>query len=108
MTKVQKLQRKTNTELLSSNKRRKPLKGGKPVVFDEKEREYPLALHFKANMICREFLTGFRKRNLELKKAKKEKYEKKIKEEKLQKRREVRCFYLKALLILILFRNDKS
>lgn len=44
-----------------------------------------------ADLICREFLTGFRKRNLELKKAKKERYEKKIKEEKLQKRREVSC-----------------
>lgn len=43
--------------------------------------------------LVREFLTGFRKRKLEKKKCAKEKYEKLVKQEKAEKRKEVKTLF---------------
>lgn len=66
----------------------------KEVVFDEGARRclFPLKLLVscpKTHISCREYLTGFHKRNVEKREAKKQKAIERDKQERLESRREV-------------------
>jgi hypothetical protein len=53
--------------------------------------------------LAREFLTGFRKRKLEKKKCAKEKYERLVRQEKAEKRKEVATEFLCPNVLLYRF-----
>lgn len=90
----------SNTELLTAGakayakKRRKKQKVVESIEFDPASRKYVVYLPTMGSMLTmdlRDFLTGFRKRKQERKRKAKEKYDERIRQEKIKDRAIIRA-----------------